>query len=399
MSRSVKHTKFYDILGVSPEVTETELKKAYRKMALKHHPDKNPGAEAEERFKEIARAFEVLSNPKTRELYDQGGEEALKEGGNGGGSAMDLFEMMFGMGGGRRNKEKRTKDIMYQLKVTLKELYNGSKRKVAIQRNIICEKCEGKGGKHGAVRKCTVCDGQGQRVAIQQIGPGFVARQVLPCNMCMGKGEIIDEKDKCKKCNGQKVVPNKKVLEVFIDVGMKDGEKIVFSGESTQQPGYETGDVVVFLEEEEHAKFKRKDTDLYIEMKVSLSEALTGFQRVITTLDDRQLVVRTSCGEVIRHGDKKVVLNEGMPQYRSPFDKGRLVIIFTVVFPPNNFVSKDKLLELEALLPKKEEPMISDDCEEILLEDIDPEAEKYKRRYSEEGQNEYGPRPMTCQTQ
>ncbi|XP_003387983.1 PREDICTED: dnaJ homolog subfamily A member 1-like [Amphimedon queenslandica] len=404
MSKSVKETKFYDLLGVEPNATESELKKAYRRSALKYHPDKNPGPENEEKFKEIAHAYEVLNDPKTRELYDKGGEEALKEGGGGGSSAMDIFDLVFGMGGrGRRNREKKTRDMIHQLHVRLEEFYNGSVRKLAIQRHIICSDCGGKGGKEGAVRTCVSCDGQGQQLSMQQIAPGFVTRQIVPCRACKGRGEIINEKDKCKTCRGEKVVNDKKILEVHIDKGMKDGDQIPFRGEAAQQPGYETGDVVIVLEEIDHELFKRKETDLYMNMTINLSEALTGFKKTIKMLDDRQIVIQTHPGEVLKHDDVKVVLNEGMPQYRNPFNKGRLIIRFNVRFPPNNFLTRDGMSKLRELLPQDSEEMITshDDYEEVQLEDIDPEAELHRRKYMMDDHDGPmgGARTVSCQTQ
>ena len=149
----VKETKFYDLLGVKPNASESELKKAYRRLALKYHPDKNPGAEAGEKFKEISMAYEVLSNEDKRRVYDQHGEQGIKEGGGGGGghSPMDIFDMFFGGGlgggfggmGGRSRGPRRTKNLMHQVSCSLEEMYNGSTRKLALQKNVICADCDG----------------------------------------------------------------------------------------------------------------------------------------------------------------------------------------------------------------------------------------------------------------
>ena len=145
-----KETKFYDLLGVKPGASDSDLKKAYRKLALQYHPDKNSSPEAGEKFKEISMAYECLSNPEKRRIYDQHGEQGIKEGGGGGpgfSSPMDIFDMFFGGGGGfggpRQRGPRRTKNIMHQLSVSLEDMYNGTTRKLALQKNVICDSCEG----------------------------------------------------------------------------------------------------------------------------------------------------------------------------------------------------------------------------------------------------------------
>ncbi|KAL3061518.1 dnaJ homolog subfamily A member 4 [Trematomus bernacchii] len=395
----VHETGFYELLGVNPEASQDELKKAYRKLALKYHPDKNPNEG--EKFKLISQAYEVLSNPEKRSLYDQGGEQAIKEGGMGGGtSPMDMFNMFFG-GGGRMQRERRGKNVVHQLSVTLDEMYNGSTRKLGLQKNIICDSCEGYGGKKGAMEKCSICKGRGVQIKVQQIGPGMIQQIQSVCADCQGQGEKFSSKDRCKSCNGRKVERKKKVLEVHIDKGMRDGQKITFTGEGDQEPGLEPGDVIIVLDQKDHPLFQRKDEDLIMKMDIKLAEALCGFKKTIQTLDDRTLVISALPGEVIKHNDIRCVQNEGMPIYKEPYEKGQLIIKFQVAFPEKDWLPEHLMFQLERLLPPREDVMITDDMEEVELSEPDVSSQRRASREAYE-EDEEGPRNgngVQCQTQ
>jgi DnaJ family protein A protein 1 len=387
----VKETAYYDVLGVKPNCSADDLKKAYRKLALKFHPDKNPNEG--ERFKLISQAYEVLSNEDKRRIYDAGGEQAIKEGGTSGGSfssPMDIFDMFFGMGGSRSRAERgprRGKDVVYQMSVSLEELYNGATRKLSIQKKVICDKCEGSGTKNPNIgpERCQNCKGSGMQVRIEHLGPSIVQQIQTVCGECGGKGERIAHKDRCKACDGKKVSKDKKILEVHIDKGMEDGQKITFSGEGDMEPGLEqAGDIIVVLDEKEHDVFKRVRTDdLLLNMDLTLTEALCGFQRGIKTLDNRTLVVTSLPGEVIKHGSVKCVFGEGMPRYKNPFEKGKLIVQFLVKFPET--IDPRLIAQLEKILPPRTEvelPMDDGPIEEVTLMDMDIEQETANQRRS-----------------
>ncbi|XP_053677174.1 dnaJ homolog subfamily A member 1 [Anopheles nili] len=381
----VKETGFYDVLGVKPGCSPEDLKKAYRKLAMKYHPDKNPNEG--ERFKQISMAYEVLSDPEKKAIYDEGGETAIKQGGAGGGgfhSPMDIFDMIINGGmGGRR--EQRGRDLVHRLTVSLEELYSGATRKLSLAKHVICDGCDGIGGKRGSVQKCAHCDGTGIVTKVQTIMPGFMQQNRVACRTCQGQGEIIEERHKCKKCDGQKKVRDKKILDVHIEKGMRGGQKIVFSGEGDQEPGLQPGDIVIALEEKRHSIFKRAGMDLVMDMRLDLSEALCGFQKVITTLDKRSLVIHAMPGEVIKHESLKCIQDEGMPQWKNPFEKGRLIIQFRVEFPDSLPADAAKLLE--QYLPPKHIEELPLDVEMVHMVDLNTEQEarnEYKNAYDED---------------
>lgn len=393
----VRETGYYDLLGVNPKASAAEIKKAYRKLALKFHPDKNPNEG--EKFKHISQAYEVLSDEKKRDLYDQGGEQAIKEGGSGGGSPMDIFNMFFG-GGGRMQRERRGKNVVHQLSVTLDEMYNGATRKLALQKSVICEKCEGYGGKKGALEKCSTCKGRGVQIKVQQIGPGMIQQIQSMCSDCQGQGESFSSKDRCKTCNGHKVERKKKILEVHIDKGMRDGQKITFHGEGDQEPGLEPGDVIIVLDQKEHQVFQRNEDNLMMKMELKLVEALCGFKKIVPTLDSRSLIISAQPGEVIKNKDRKCVNSEGMPVYRDPYEKGQLIIQFEVEFPQKHWLPEHLMYQLERLLPAREDVMLSDDMEEVDLTEVDTRFQQRSSSGEAYDEDEEGPRSgLQCQTQ
>ena len=219
--------------------------------------------------------------------------------------------MFFGGGGGRGRgggrKDNKGKDVVHQLSVSLDDMYNGSTRKLALQKNVICDKCEGKGGKAGAVQKCTTCKGSGSQVIINQLGAGMYQQIHTTCRDCDGAGEKINPKDMCKTCNGRKIIHERKILEVHIDKGMEDGQKITFYGEGDQSPGLEPGDIIIILEEKDHPVFRRKDMDLFMKMDIGLTEALCGFRRPIKTLDNRTIVISSLPGKMTTTEDDQMI--------------------------------------------------------------------------------------------
>merc|ERR1719420_221442 len=276
-SKNSDNTKFYKLLEVDKNASEPEIKKAYRKLAVKHHPDKGGDPE---KFKEITRAYEVLSDSDKRAKYDRGGEEAVD---GDGGDASDIFEQMFGgggrRGGGGRQRRQKTKDVQQPLKVTLEQLYNGQTKKMAITRQVIDKK---KG-----VQECSDCGGRGVKVEVIRMGP-MIQQMQSACRACGGEGKSFKTKQ------------DREVLEVLIQKGSPDNHKVIFREMADEHPDADTGDVHFVLKEQAHSEFRRRGADLFIERKISLVEALCGFEIEVTHLDGRKLLVKTEPGEIVK---------------------------------------------------------------------------------------------------
>ncbi|KAF2754254.1 DnaJ-domain-containing protein [Pseudovirgaria hyperparasitica] len=400
----VKDTKFYTTLGVSPNATEQEMKSAYKKGALRYHPDKNKdNPDAAEKFKELSHAYEILSDPQKREIYDQYGEEGLEGGAGGPGGGMaaeDLFAHFFGGGGGgggpfgnmfgggmREQGPKKARTIAHVHKVSLEDVYKGKVSKLALQKSVICPKCDGRGGKEGAVKKCAGCDGRGMKTMMRQMGP-MVQRFQTVCNDCQGEGETMRDRDRCKQCNGKKTIIERKVLHVHVDKGVRSGTKIEFRGEGDQMPGVEPGDVVFEIEQKPHSRFQRKEDDLFYHAEVDLLTALAGGYIHIEHLDERWLTVEIIPGEIISPGKLKCIPGQGMPSYRH-HDFGNLYIQFDVRFPerlggPDGApLSSEQIAALESVLPPRKsdnKPPADAMTEDFTLEDVDPTREDSRSR-------------------
>ncbi|KAF3102968.1 Type I HSP40 co-chaperone [Orbilia oligospora] len=383
----VKDMKYYQSLGVEADATEAQLKKAYRLNALKYHPDKNPSPEAAEKFKELSHAYEILSDPQKRQVYDQYGEEGLSgAGADMGMSAEDLFSQFFGGmggmggmfgGGGNMQQQgpKRSRDIVHVHKVSLEDLYKGKTSKLALQKTVVCGKCNGIGGKEGSVTKCKGCGGAGMKTMMRQMGP-MIQRFQTVCPDCNGEKEIIKEKDKCKACQGKKTVFERKVIHVPVDKGMKDGQRITFQGEGDAGPDIIPGDVIFVIEQKPHARFQRKDDNLFYKAEIDLLTALAGGTIAIEHLDERWLQVQILPGEVISPGELKIVRGQGMPSYRH-HDYGDMFIQFEIKFPPKHFADEDVILKLNEILPPRPASEIPADAmvDDVNVEELDAQAQ------------------------
>ena len=314
---------FYELLGVDRSASADELKKAYRKLAMKYHPDKNPGDEAaEQKFKEVSEAYDVLKDDQQRAAYDQYGHAAF-EGGTGGGhpgggmgggmgGMSDIFDDLFGeFMGGRRGQRSdggraRGQDLRYNMQITLEEAYEGKKAQIHVPSSVTCDTCSGSGASPGAQPgNCTPCGGNGRVRAAQ----GFFSIE-RTCPTCHGRGQVIE--NPCSDCHGQGRVQKERTLAVTIPPGVEEGTRIRLAGEGEAgMRGGPAGDLYIFLSIEPHKLFERDGTELFCDVPISLTTAALGGEMEVPTVGGGKVKVKVPEGT--QTGKQFRVRGKGMP--------------------------------------------------------------------------------------
>ncbi len=354
---------YYEVLGVSKNATDAELKKAYRRLAMKHHPDRNSDdSKAEENFKEAKEAHDILSDSQKRAAYDQFGHAGVENtmGGGAGAGFGDIFDSVFGDifggGGGGRGGERvyRGADLRYELSLTLEEAVAGTTVKIRVPKHVECNNCNGSGAKKGSEPiSCTTCNGVGQ-VRMQQ---GFFSVQQT-CPQCRGAGKMI--KDPCPTCRGQGRIRDNKTISVKVPAGVDTGDRIRLSGEGeTGQNRGPSGDLYVDVAVKEHTIFVREGSDLHCEVPVSFARAALGGELEVPTLDGRvklKIPPESQTGKMFR------LRSKGVKSVRSS-SRGDLLCCIVVETPINlNKKQKELLQEFDQTMgddSKKHSPRAS----------------------------------------
>ncbi|WFD31519.1 hypothetical protein MSPP1_002557 [Malassezia sp. CBS 17886] len=364
----VVDTKLYDVLGVAPDASDADIKKAYKKKSLENHPDKNPGDEtASQRFQDIANAYDILADEHARAAYDRYGETGAGAGMPGEGNMDDMFASMFGGGGGFAfggpRGPKRAQDSIIPYAVTLEDMYSGKKTHFALEKNVVCGACNGSGGRPGAAPKdCVTCGGRGRVLQQRQAGNGMISQTVATCGACHGKGKKVRDSEQCKKCKGNGTVGAKARIHLNIPRGAYDGQTFVFEGEGDQLPDTPPANIVFQLKQTPHPAFELRGLDLRVSVQITLSEALLGFSRtVVTHLDGRRIHVTKRRGSVVRPGDVDVVHGEGWLDQRHHDRRGDLYLVWDVEFPTDEWACGVNAEALSALLPAPRPDLVHDD--------------------------------------
>ncbi len=360
---------YYEVLGVERNANADDIKKAYRKAAIKYHPDKNPGdKEAEEKFKEAAEAYDVLSNPDNRARYDQFGHAGMSGaagggfggGFSGGGFSMedifsqfgDIFGGHFGGGfggfGGSRGgaRVNRGSDIRVKVKLTLSEIANGTTKKLKVNKYVACDKCGGTGAKDSsAYTTCPTCNGTG---VVTQVKDTFFGRMQTQgvCPTCGGEGRII--KEKCDKCGGEGISKGSEIIEINIPAGVGEGMALTVAGKgNAARHGGVNGDLLVVIEEERDPKLVRDGDDLIHNLNITVTTALLGGEVEVPTVDGKakiKIAPGTHAGKVLR------LRGKGLPSVNG-YGHGDILIVVDITIPSSLSSSERKAVEALSQMP------------------------------------------------
>jgi len=349
---------YYEVLGVSKTATDEEIKRAFRKLAKQYHPDVNKEPGADEKFKEIGEAYSVLSDPNKRSQYDQFGHAAFQNGAGGASGAGgfsggfdfndfdfgDIFDDLFGGGfgfGRGRNKNRATKgaDTLVRINLEFMEAIKGCKKTIKIELNDICDKCDGKGG--FKEKKCQTCGGRG-RVVVQQNSLFGVFQTETTCRDCGGIGTSFEQK--CSKCNGKGYVKQTKDIEVEVPEGVNTGNKLRISGKGEAgKNGGPNGDIYIEFNVKDHPIFEREDDDIYLEVPITITDAILGCKKEIPTLDNN-VILDIKPGT--QNLTKLKLKGKGVKSVNSRFT-GDLYAVINVVIPSKlSRIQKDLIKEL-----------------------------------------------------
>lgn len=341
-------TSFYDVLELPKTATVHDIKKQFKKLAVKYHPDKLKDEEKEAgtiKFKELNEAYSVLSDPEKKQLYDKFGKEAVNgSGGPGFGHNMDdIMETLFK----RQTKRDAVPPIKLVVNISLEELYKGKKCKETFDRYSLCTECNSTGFKDKSSHSCNKCSGRGAVMQVVQIGPGMVQQTQRQCPECKGSGSDNKNHDKCIKCEGKRVVLEKHTVEFQVPPGSINEDVIFIKNEGNEIPHeaasqskYERGKVAAIIHEVEHELFKRggvvidnkvNPANLIIEFKITLVEALCGFRREFTYLDGKKFYIEEI--DVISDGAVRVITDRGLPYKTNEYKYGDLYIKYNIDYP------------------------------------------------------------------
>ncbi len=361
---------YYEVLGVPKGASLDEIKKAYRKLAIQYHPDKNAGnQEAEEKFKESTEAYEVLADPKKRQAYDQFGFAGVEGLGSSGGAHdfssvfrdfedifgdfSGIFDSFFGGGGRRRSSRdsvRRGADLRYNLEITFEEAVFGTKKELSFSKNHSCSACKGTGTESGSGKKvCSTCNGSGQ----VRRSSGFFSI-ASPCPTCNGEGYLLE--NPCRQCGGTGLERKRQKLKVTIPPGIETGKRINIpqQGEAGMNGG-PPGDLYVYVSVHPHEHFERDGTDIYCVIPISITQASLGTDIYVTTIDDKKVKVKIPAGT--QNGKVLRLRNEGIPYLHNANRRGDMYIKILVEVPTRlSSKAKNLLQELAEMHGEKDNP-------------------------------------------